>query len=355
MKRLSLIIFLVCLMTSGAFAAQTNNWIGSAGPPDPNPAGTGEWSANPATYWSLFKLPDEDGSTSSYVKVPNLTACTLNSAAGNFSHTKLTVAGTTVGGGSTLNIIGGSIGTGNEFQVSDAGKTGTIVQTGGSVTTFQGSTAGKLEIGYKAAGVGSWTISGGSIGFSDPCSYGSNVGQMIIGGAGAAGSTGTFTVHGSAPTINTDKFWVGTKDATGAYPGTGTVKFELTDGVSPINVKTSVTIDPCGAAACVANLVVALMDEDVPPPIIVLIKNGSATAVSGTFDTVSGDQTPWDRALEGDTVVLTTPGNTSYTYTLTYLYNADAGAIGNDIALVPEPATIALLSLGLLLVRRNRK
>lgn len=346
MRRLSLIVLMVCLMTSSAFAA-TKDWVGSAGPVPP--AGTGEWSAD-VNYWSPAGLPVDTGSTSDYVKIQTTKVCTLASNAGNFGWTKVTVAGTTPTG-ATLNITDGSIGIGNELQDSDAGKTGNIVQTGGSVTTFAGSTAGKIEIGYKLAGVGSYTISGGSIGFSGS----TKVGQMIIGGAGAAGSTGTFTVHGSAATINTDKFWVGTKDAAGAYPGTGTVKFELTDGVSPINVQTSVTIDPLGAAACVANLVVALMDEDVPPGVIVLIKNSSASAVSGTFDSVSGDQSPWDRALEGDTVVLSTPLGASYTYTLTYLYNADAGSLANDIALVPEPATIALLSLGLLLVRRNRK
>jgi len=120
-------------------------------------------------------------------------------------------------------------------------------------------------------------------------------------------------------------------------------------------VSRNIIIDPTSAAACVANLVVVLTDELVPAGPIVLFKNSSANAVSGTFDTVTGDQSPWDRALEGDTVKLTTPLGVVHTYTLTYLYNADAGAVGNDIALTPEPATIALLSLGLLLVRRNRK
>jgi hypothetical protein len=350
MKRLSLIVFLVCLMTSGAFAA-TKDWVG-----DPNAAGAGEWSAN-ANYWSPAGIPADTGSTSDYVKnqkgtVGDANVCTLNSAAGNFPKNKVTMAASDTTKTATLKIIGGSIGIGNEFQVGDnGGKKGAVIQTDGSVTTFQGQTAGKLEIGYKLNGVGTWTISGGSIGFSGS----TNVGQIIVGGAGAAGAIGTFTVHSSAPVINTDNFLVGTKNAAGEYPGTGTVKFELTDGVSPINVQSAIIIDPLGDAACVANLVIALLDEDVPAGPIVLFKNSSATAVSGTFDTVSGDQSPWDRALEGDTVVLTTPGNASYTYTLTYLYNADAGAIGNDIALVPEPATIALLGLGSLIAIRRRK
>jgi hypothetical protein len=345
MKRLSLIVFFVCLMTSGAFAVTIYDFN--------NTTGDGLWSTG--ANWNALapgvqgNTPSDDGSTSDYVKIQTTKVCTLNSAAGNFGWTKLTVAGTLA----TLNITGGSIGTGNEFQVSDVGKTGSVIQTGGTVTTFQGNTAGKLEIGYKAAGVGFWTISGGSIGFSDPCNYGQNVGQILVGGAGAAGSVGTFTINGSAATINTKNFWVGTKDAAAGYPGTGTVKFELTDGVSPINVTATVTLDNA-AAASIANLVVSLLDEDVPQGVIVLIKNSSATAVSGTFDSVSGDMTANGRALEGDVVWLTTPLGVLHTYTLSYLYNADGTA--NDIALVPEPATIALLGLGsLIAIRRNRK
>jgi hypothetical protein len=345
MRRLSLIVFFVCLMTSGAFAVTIYDFN--------NTTGDGLWSTG--ANWNALapgvqgNTPADDGLTGDYVKIQTTKVCDLNSAAGNFGFTKLTVAGTTPTG-ATLNIKGGSIGTGNEFQVSDVGKTGTIVQTGGTVSTFLGSTAGKIEVGYKAAGVGFWTISGGSIGFSGS----TNDGQIIVGGAGAAGAVGTFTVHGSAATIDTNNFLVGTKDSAGAYPGTGTVKFELTDGVSPIKVAGKVTIDPLSAAGCVANLVVSLLDEDVPAGPIVLFKNSSANAVIGTFDSVSGDMTNNGRALEGDVVWLTTPLGVLHTYTLTYLYNADGTA--NDIALVPEPATIALLGLGsLIAIRRNRK
>jgi hypothetical protein len=315
MKRLSFVVLLLGLMASGAFAV-TNDFL--------NTSGDGLWMTG--ANWS-GGFPVDTGLTADYVKVQTTMVCTLNGPAGNFGFNKVTVAGTTA----RLDITGGSIGIGNEFQDSDAAKTGSVVQTGGSVTTFQGSTAGKLEVGYKLNGVGSWTISGGSIGFSGT----TNVGQIIVGGAGAAGSVGTFTVKGMLPTINTDRFLVGTKDATGAYPGTGTTAFELINGgVSPINAMSAVIIDPINAAASIANLVVTLTSGTAPNPIL-LIRNASANPVTGVFDTVTLNNLPG--------------------YTLVYNYNWDGGAIGNDIVLIPEPATIALLGLGSLIAVRRRK
>jgi len=197
MKRLSFIcVLLVCLMTSSVFAA-TKDWVGDG-------TGAGEWSAD-VNYWSPSGIPVDTGSSSDYVKnqkstVGDANVLTLNTAAGTFPYTKLTIAASNAAGTATLKIIGGSIGTGNEFQVGDAGKKGDVIQTGGAVTTFTGKTAGKLEIGYKAGGVGSWSISGGSI------SGVNNIGQIIVGGAGAAGAVGTFTVHSSAPVIDTNTF-----------------------------------------------------------------------------------------------------------------------------------------------------
>jgi hypothetical protein len=353
MRRLSLIIFLVCLMTSGAFAA-TTTWVGSAGPTPP--AGTGEWSAD-GNYWSPAGIPT-DGLSSDYVKVETTKECTLASNAGNFAYKKLTVAGTTAQLNITSNSCG-KIGTGNEFQVGDVDKTGRVVQTGGIVSTFYGKTAGKIEIGYKQNSVGYYTISGGSIGFGST----TNDGQIIVGGAGTPGSTGTFTIIGNAATIDTNNFLVGVKDSSGGYPGTGTVEFRVglspINTVSPIKVRSSVIIDPCDGLTlnATANLIVTLLDEDVPCSVIPLIITGSGVAVLGVFDQVNwGGNGSGD---EGDAVTLTTPLGVEYTRYLTYLYNAEAHTFGNgnDIALIiPEPATIALLGLGsLIAIRRKRK
>jgi len=61
------------------------------------------------------------------------------------------------------------------------------------------------------------------------------------------------------------------------------------------------------------------------------------------------------RAENGDLVKLNF-GGADHFYRLRYDYDIASGKAGsgNDIALIPEPATIALLSLGLLAIRRKK-
>jgi len=203
-----------------------------------------------------------------------------------------------------------------------------------------GATAGKLEIGYKSGstgiGKGYYTISGGTL---------TGTGNMYVGafaGAGTGGTSGaqgTFTVVGKPEgmDVSVGDLYVGVGDVTGVYTGTGTLEFQVVNGVVTPITATNVYIDPAGQALAITNLIVSKTSGD-PAANILLVKNTGVAAVDGAFDNIT-----LDGAFLG--------------YTVSYVFDSvsmtDGG--GNDIALVPEPVTIALLGLGFLAVRRNRK
>ena len=221
---------------------------------------------------------------------------------------------------------------------------GIVNQSGGLVKMRATSKEkGKIGIGDTTSVAGSvYTISGGTLGYDDACSV--CIGQLIV---GARGGIGKFVVQGTAPVIQLKNLYVG--GDTG-YNSQGTLEYDIgAGGVSAIQCADRPYLDI--GATSVANLVLTLtaaINDPLAP--IVLVKSASAQAVSGTFDQLNG---VIGAADEGDPVVLSFGGN-NYNYTLTYLYNADGGAIGNDIALIPEPATLALLSLGLIAIRRRK-
>ena len=371
MKRLSLIVFisLVCLMTSSVFA--TYNWLQADQFQDGNGnpyAATDNWTE--PNQWSTSAtappsavpgMPPPPTPPNGEIKMmtnqwmSGTAHSTINSNIGSYTGVNVSVNGNLYINNSAA-VIGfnrGSAGNGLRVGSNTAGGTtytGTVYQSAGTVT------ATNIYLGYGGSngtliGTGSYDISGGSL----TCST-----ALTVGGgrntSGAQQTVGKFTVDGAgATTISVTALRVGGTDVT-TTTNSGTLEFKLGSGVTAISC-TSVSLDAGGANAT-TNLVVALTDEDVPPPVIVLVKTSGVGAVTGTFDTVSGDQTPLTRAEEGDTVVLSTPLGVQYTYNLSYIYNAEAGTFGNgnDIALVPEPATIALLSLGLLAaVRRPRR
>jgi hypothetical protein len=328
----SIFVLMVCLMaTAGAYASKS--WVGP----------TGSWGT--ATLWQTSAVPvDADGE----VKIikTSATSCTLDSDIGSFTTLKTTISGN---GGLTFNIVtGGKMMTAGEFTVGcgTAGSgvpTGIVNQTGGQLTLNNTGNAasGKLEIGYKSgsAGVGNgtYTISGGTIDGSGGIYVGAFAGT---GTGGSSGAIGKLVVSGTGGTISVGgPLFVGEGDATSAWKGTGTLQFNVDGGVSAITTS-SVTLN-LGAAGAVANLLVNLTGAAATGN-IVLVNNTGAGAVTGIFDNAAWTNT----VMVG-----------SDAYYLSNVYDAATGqdGIGNDIALVvPEPATIALINLGLLAIRRKK-
>lgn len=307
------ILLVVCLMASSAFA--TNSWTAS----------TGSWGT--ASNWSNG-VPNGG----EQVKILGGTVCDLDVAAGTFTAFKVTVG--TAATEAVLNVVdGGSLSSVMEIQVGDAAKNGRVTQTGGTINLISPAGAStKLEVGYKAS-VGYYTISGGSI--VGDATYS----QLQVGASGASGGNGTFTVQGDGGSISVSKLYVGASTATAQYTGTGTLAFEIDGGISAINAG-SVYLDPTGIAAAVANLIVTKTGA-LPGGNIILINNTGTSGITGAFDNIA-----W-----GSIIAL---GGVDYTLTNTYIGGLDG--LANDVALlIPEPATITLLGLGLFALRRSKK
>jgi hypothetical protein len=317
------VLVMLCLITSSAFA--TNSWTAS----------TGSWGT--ASNWrnggGLSIVPDD----TEQVKINGGTTCTLDTTAVTFVTNKVTVG--TSATQANLNITStGSLTSTVEIQVGDAsGKIGSVTQIGGTVSlNGTSSKDSKLEVGYKG-GPGYYTISGGSI------LTGANLSQLLVGPSGSAsGGIGTFTVDGkwTDGSINVSKLYVGTQDSIGTYTGSGTLAFNINGGVNAINAGL-VCIDPNKLnTLAIANLNITKTGA-LPGGDILLINNTGNSGVTGSFDNVA-----W-----GGTITL---GGVAYTLTNTYVGGGDL--LANDVALIiPEPATIALLGLGLLALRRNKK
>jgi hypothetical protein len=317
------VLIVLCLMASSVFATNTFQPT----------AGTANWGYPPGsadTDWSSGVVP----ANTEQVKIKSGTTCNLNTDAGTINGSWKVTVGTATTAEGVLNVVsGGALSSGYEFQVGDStGYKGRVTQTGGAINLANSASSTKLEVGYKA-GIGYYTISGGSITGDATWS------QLLVGAAGGNGGTGTFTVDGTGGSISVSKLYIGASTATAQYTGTGNLAFDIDGGVSAINAG-SVYIDPTGIAAAVANLYVTKTGA-LPTGNIILINNTGTSGVTGAFDNIA-----W-----GSTITL---GGIDYTLTKTYIGGLDG--LANDVALlIPEPATIALLGLGLLALRRNKK
>ena len=363
MKLKCLFVFLtVCLMVSAVSAAPasiTSYWDGSTSNWDDDD-GTSNWVNE-----SNISCDEPDGTTE--VKLgakcgfgtPRNTVggqVTLNSeeAWGYVYSNRMRVMGNT-----TLNVVDNGLPFGEGgtallgagwLRVGEFSETGasTVNQTGGVVRLKSGGRdPTRLTIGdSQDAGVtifGLYKISGGTLTHHVGATT-SSEGSIII---GDRNGTGTFQVIGTAPKINMGHLYMGGMASATARGGTGTLQFDLiAAGVAMVNVVDS-NLDTSGAISTsklVVNLTEALTN---PGNDIVLVSNSGATAVKRTFEYVNGiaGGAEWTEMHLGGNV-----------YYLTYLF--DAGTMtrgtGNDIALIPEPATIALLSLGLLTIRRKK-
>lgn len=314
MRRLSVVVLLVGLIVGSASAAF--DW-------DPNVVGN--WGD--AINWSGDIKPD--GSDEIRIQYPN-SVVTLNSTEVFSSVTNNRVR---VYAGATMNIVSGGYLEGpGWFRVGTSEGVGTVNQTGGTLKLKKGKDTDKLGLGDQSAGVGYYTISGGTLTYDDTVS---TEGQILV---GARGGTGTFTVQGADPIIQMGKLYVGGDNSASK----GTLEFQIgSAGVSAIQVAKSVTLD-VGGATSTAALVLSLIGAP-PAGSILLVDNQGTAAVGGLFDSLNGGS-----AAEGAAVALTYGANT-YNYTLTYV-----GGTGNDIMLIPEPATLALLGFGGLIAAARR-
>lgn len=357
--KLGLIVLLVSLMACSTFAATIGAWIQDGADL------SGNWST--ATMWKAGTLatygqpPNPTGNTGDEVKLTTHHSTVTISNTQNYN-SKLTVA---AGNGANdldvqkLVIEGSADATFSEMRVghgnsSAMGTWGAVSQTGGELTVD------KLQLGYfgsRGPCKGTYTIEGGTLNYIAGSTGRLQVGAGIgPGGSSAATAEGVFTVVGASATISMKKLYVGSD---GNNVGKGTIALQLAAGSASIITLDGAVTDACSAifldggnGSGTANLVVSILSGNAPTSDTVLIQQNGNLAVVGVFDSLKGVGAA-TTAEENATVVLG-----DKVFRLTYKYNAEVmggeRGTGNDIALIPEPATLALLSIGLLAIRRKK-
>jgi len=293
MKRLYVIMGLLCLLGHGAWAADyrgVGNWA------DPN-----GWSDGaPPSGAVEVKIRGEG------------TVLTLNTSIGDWGPAQRM----RVYEGAALIIEEGAELLDAGWTRIGAGSLGSVEQTGGLVRIGNE----RLGIGDSAGSDGRYTISGGTL------TYAGDRGDLIV---GARGGTGILTIVGTGPVVQMNRLIVG--EATGA---SGTVEFQLTaEGVSPIVLAGGSTIDALGGETLCALVIGSAGGAPMADVVLVDLPDGVAAGTG--FDIVNGAP-----AVEGAPVVVR-DHVTTYNYTLTYA----GGLAGNDIMLlyvsmVPAPKVI---------------
>lgn len=331
MKRLGLIVLLVSLITGSALAS--NTWYGSD-------QLHGYWSD--ANGWSRSYVPVDTED----VKIirPN-TGVIVDTNAGTWANSRIYMAsGPTIADQAEMWIVdGGYLDIAKDWNIGDAGATGngdiaTVTQSGGQVNI---SSSGNIAVGRKAGGEGYYIMYGGQM---------TGDGDLFVGAAGADGSKGEFRVVGTGPSINVGRLYVASSSSAGDNAGTGTLAFKICHTVSKIVVAGTVSIDAneIGTAILDVNSTVSAFASH-----YVLVERTDTGGIQGDFDTIL-DYDGAGSGAEGSTVVLFN-GTTTKNYTITYTFDAGGDGQNNDIALIPEPATVGLLGLGGLLAFRRRK
>ncbi|MDD5010787.1 MAG: PEP-CTERM sorting domain-containing protein [Phycisphaerae bacterium] len=324
MKKWLIIAALICAVFSGNAAAE-HKWTDQVG----------YWSQT--ARWTGDGIPDGTSTVKIGSGSTTTTICTLNT---DESFWELNDKSMDIENGATLVIEDGGAVKPARIQIGYNGTAGHVVQTGGLLSIYKD----KLYVGRGSGVTGAtYTISGGTI------TYNQSDGAMFI---GYEGGQGKLTIEGADASLTFKKFFVAAGADGAATAGTGTIEFKVgSAGVSPISVDDSWYVD-YGGESSTAHLLVSLTAAPPAGDILLFEDKGGGTG-NGTFDTINGIA-----ALEGTEISLDY-GNLSYIYELTYIGVASGDSSANDMMLlyvetIPEPATMFLLSLGLVAVRRKK-
>jgi hypothetical protein len=325
MKRVFLLLLFMGFMVGNAYATTTL-------------MSSGNW--NDTTIWSSDpNLPyvDQDVKTTGGDDLSVI----VNDARQDFQK-KLAIAR-----GATVEIqTGGSISFADDIKVGDAGASSSGTDVGYLEITGGTLTAGdRIAVGYQGgsmASEGYMTVSGGTVNITGG-------GGLKIGCENGDGAYGYLGVIGDGGSINvTDRVLIA-NDSTGGSGDIGhaVVEFELnsTGDVSRV-VCEYVGIDSQNEVDALAELLVTVTGS-VQAADIVLFESTSTSSTVGEFDSLNGGS-----AAEGAYVQLGTEW-----FQLTYQADVNGDSENNDIVLVlvPEPATLALLALGGLIVAKRKR